>query len=413
FTLTGSRSLSPGRLYALVLQVINPYQLPALSTSTDWTVWTYSNPSGAAEAVLDRTTFPGFPLIPRLSTWKVTAPSVQSAGRTVSGVLFELSVPALVVAGSQLLIRAPEGVDITKPPTCSTQLGSVLGGSTTTIGRAESLQACALRVWQEVEEASAASWRTWDGVCSGHVDIGSLSICSTDDDCSDIIYEVCSLTTSRRECHGFAYRGAVSLSVIPSCAKRQLRLVLGQADSIPSERLWQFQLNVKNPTSNPSIQEQFWQAEVYEPSAGEPSFAASAEGWRIIPSLLATRVTLLGPLLATGSLSTLEVQFQSPSNANSIQLDVAAPADFDCRAASASDRVVTSATELSVTVAASILAGATLSPPLRLSSIRLGSPGPASFVVKIRQGETAVGEDLDVSDRFSFRVPQRISVESQ
>ena len=29
--------------------------------------------------------------------------------------------------------------------------------------------------------------------------------------------------------HGFAYRGAVSLSVIPSCAKRQLRLVLGQA----------------------------------------------------------------------------------------------------------------------------------------------------------------------------------------
>eukprot|EP00439_Symbiodinium_sp_Y106_P021123 s5442_g2.t1 len=126
-----------------------------------------------------------------------------------------------------------------------------------------------------------------------------------------------------------------------------------------------------------------------------------------------TRVTLLGPLLATGSLSTLEVQFQSPSNANAVQLDVAAPADFDCRSASASERVVLSATELSVTVAASILEGSILSPPLRLSSIRLGSPGPASFVVRIRQGETAVGEDLDVSDRFSFRVPQRISVESQ
>eukprot|EP00439_Symbiodinium_sp_Y106_P067265 s2207_g11.t1 len=178
---------------------------------------------GAAEAVLDRTIFPGFALIPRLSTWKVTAPSVQSAGRTVAGVLFELSVPDLVQAGSQLLIHAPEG-------------------------------ACALRVWQEVEEASAASWRTWDGVCSGHVDIGSLSICS----------------------HGFAYRGAVSLSVIPSCAKRQLRLVLGQADSIPSERLWQFQLNVKNPTSNPSIQGQFWQAEVYDPLAGEPILTLSS-----------------------------------------------------------------------------------------------------------------------------------------
>ncbi|CAJ1456576.1 unnamed protein product, partial [Effrenium voratum] len=253
FIFTDARKLDPGRLYELVLQVVNPSQIP--SAVSTWTVWTFSNSSGSLEVALDRTSFPGFQPNLRLETWQVAAPSERHAGRSAP-VDFQLALGGSWLPGAQLLIRAPQGFDLTSPPDCAPQLGGVLGGQSTTVGRSSSLQACALQVWQEVAEAEAATWRIWDGACSGHKEIGSLDLC--EDDCSDVVYQVCNLQVTSGVCHNFGYR-ATAIAAVPSCSKEQLRLVLGQGDQIAG--LLHFELEVKNPMSNPGLVDRYWVAE--------------------------------------------------------------------------------------------------------------------------------------------------------
>eukprot|EP00434_Breviolum_minutum_P012510 symbB.v1.2.011022.t1/scaffold731.1/size168158/3 len=152
------KRLDPGRLYELIVQVINPLQVPP--TAEAWIAWTYADTTGTAEVAMDRSSFPGFQSLFRLSTWEVKGPNMEQHAGQSALVEFSLSSFNSIAGGSHLLVNAPKGFDLTSPPECTGNLGgSVLGGSSSTVGRSESLQACARRVWQEVPEGEAATWR--------------------------------------------------------------------------------------------------------------------------------------------------------------------------------------------------------------------------------------------------------------
>lgn len=174
-----------------------------------------------------------------------------------------------------------------------------------------------------------------------------------------------------------------------------------------------FMVDVQNPVNNPSEMEKFWKIEHY---AADGKLRASdffpLEA-RYHPQLTDVRISLVGPLLAAGAYSSLEVRFKAVNSADALRVQALEPFGFNFEMAvvEEGDVKLEKSSRTEVIVTADIIPRKLVK--FSLVGVRLGfGGGPTIFNIITYKG-TQRTQPLDEKMNFeAFKLPGKITIKS-
>eukprot|EP00929_Paragymnodinium_shiwhaense_P100748 TRINITY_DN632_c3_g1_i1.p1 TRINITY_DN632_c3_g1~~TRINITY_DN632_c3_g1_i1.p1 ORF type:complete len:3134 (+),score=549.00 TRINITY_DN632_c3_g1_i1:175-9576(+) len=192
------------------------------------------------------------------------------------------------------------------------------------------------------------------------------------------------------------------------CDKRELRVTVREEKIIAADALLQLQIDTKNPALNPPLSWDYWKVE-HRDAAGKLQSSGIFSGWKVVSLLEDTKAELVGPSLAAGSYSDIQISFTAVSAATSLSIEAKEPLGFDFAKSTieSEGHTLLDAVSAVIRIGINIEAGKKYTVYIRF--VLLGRKGGAT-----RFDFATYNEDNEVVDRkrdvTGFRLPGSIQV---